>query len=292
MRFSYSAGNMFLKCKKKWYLKYVEKVDRDTDSEDDALALREGKALHQVLELSVRDGKNFKLDFLTNAAAEYQLDEESMFKVYACLTSYYRLHARCGLTVVGTEVEIGDEGYVGYIDSIMQDSNGNWWIEDTKTTGMLMETIFARLHNDTQLNIYAYYAPQIAEKLKLPLRLFAGVRYRVVAKPRIVNKPGEPLQAYAGRTTPKIFDVEIPKRLLNPEDAYLAHMALRNEALMLTASAPCNRQSCIDYNRPCEYWSKCHSGTFTECKNSCSVFTAENISDRTLPPMKSVDLLA
>lgn len=292
MKFSYSAGNMASKCKRKWYLKYIAKAAFDADVQDDALALKEGKALHEVLEFSLRDAANYKEEYLTQAVRNQELNQESMYRVYACLFSYYRLHAPSCLTVVGTEVEVGDENYVGYVDSVMADRNGNWWIEDSKSSGMVMETLFARLAQDTQLNLYAYYAPQVAEKLGLSMNKFAGVRYRVVQKPRIVPRAGEPLKDYARRADCKAYDVEIPRHLLNPQVAYDQHMALRSEMVGLTEETACpNRQACIDYNRPCEYWSHCHNGkTHSECKESVRVFTFATMTDRTIAN-SDVDLL-
>lgn len=284
MRFSYSASNMANKCKRKWFLKYIMKAPFDADVSDDALALREGKAMHQVLEFSLRDAANYKEEYLIQATKDNELDTESMFRVYACLYSYYRLHAPSCLQVVGTEIEVGDENFVGYIDSIMADRNGYFWLEDTKSSGMVMETLFSRLEQDTQLNLYAYYAFQVAEKLKLPLAKFAGVRYRVVQKPRIVPRSGETFKDYAKRADCKAHDVEIPLAALDPEVAYRQHMALRAEMVGLTEEQACpNRQSCIDYNRPCEYWSHCHKGkTHSECKSSVRVFTYANMNDRTI----------
>jgi PD-(D/E)XK nuclease superfamily len=284
MRLSYSGGNLAMKCHRKWYLKYVLKVSVDADSQDDALALREGKAMHTVLEYSYRDASNYKEEYLITAARENNLDDASLYKVYACLYSYYRLHAPSGLRVAGTEVEVGDETYVGYIDSIMVDKNGYWWMEDTKSSGMVMETIFSRLEEDQQLNLYAFYAPQVAEKLKLSLHKFAGARYRVVQKPRIVPRVNEPLKDFARRADAKAYDVEIPVTAMNPAKAYQLHMQLRGSLLNLTEETACpNRQSCIDYNRPCEYWSHCHKGkTFTECKDGVKVFTYATMTDRTI----------
>jgi hypothetical protein len=285
MRFSYSGGNMAMKCQRKWYLKYIMKVEVDSDSQDDALALREGKALHTVLEFSNRDARGYKEEYLIAAAKEQSLDNESFYKVYACLYSYYRLHAPSGLSVAGTEVEVGDDNYVGYIDSVMVDRNGYWWMEDTKSSGMVMETLFARLEEDQQLNLYAFYAPQVAEKLKLDLSKFAGARYRVVQKPRLVPKNNEPLKDFAKRADAKAYDVEIPVSAMNPVAAYQLHMKLRATMLGLKDEDICpNRQACIDYNRPCEYWSHCHKGkTFTECKSGVKVFTYATMTDRTIP---------
>lgn len=284
MRLSYSGGNMAMKCQRKWYLKYIKKAEVDSDSQDDALALREGKAMHMVLEYSNRDARNYKEEYLITAARENSLDNESLYKVYACLYSYYRLHAPSGLTVVGTEVEVGDDTYIGYIDSIMADSNGNWWMEDTKSSGMVMETLFSRLEEDQQLNLYAHYAPQVASKLNLDINKFVGARYRVVQKPRIVPRLNEPLKDYAKRADAKAYDVEIPLAAMNPTNAYSLHMKLRDNMMNMSEQDACpNRQSCIDYNRPCEYWSHCHKGkTFTECKAGVKVFTYATMTDRTI----------
>lgn len=288
-KISYSAMSMLRKCRRKAYLKYKLHVPKDPDYTDDAVALRFGSAFHKVCELTKHEKSLFTMDIFNTACKEQNLELEDVFKVYACLMSYYKLHTVSRLRCIGLEMEVSNDDIVGYIDAILLDSNGFWWICDLKTSGMLVQSLFARLHRDPQLNLYANFAGQVALKYGLATEKFAGVRYRVVTKPKHVPKTGESFDAYSLRAAPEMYDVEVNAGELDYTEAFEDLMQAKVEMDSLSSeTAICNRQSCIDYNRPCEYWSRCHGKTFTECRDSVKVFTLSNINDRTKAP---VDLL-
>jgi hypothetical protein len=282
-RFSYSAAGMLKTCEKQYAMKYILGVEKDPDSDEDATALRFGKAFHKVCEDTLHDYRNFNMDMLDRACFDNNLDTQAKTKVYACLKSYWALHAASNLICRGLESEIGDDNFVGYVDAVLIDSQGFWWVTDLKTSGMIVDSLFARLHKDPQLNFYGAFAGQLAEKFKLEMSKFAGCRYRVVSKPRAEPKPGESLQSYVSRANVETYDIEIPISLMNFQEAYESMVADREKAAAMTLeNAKCNRQNCLIWNRPCPYWSQCHGKTFTECKDSVRVFTTKTMCDRTI----------
>lgn len=281
-RYSYSADGVRKTCEAKYCYKYTLGINKDSDAEEDASALTFGKCFHTVCEHTNHEARLFTPDILTRAAFEGQVNGENCTKVFACLKSYYQLHAASKLKCIGVELEIGNEEYIGYIDAIMADANGNWWIVDLKTSGMVVESLFARLHMDTQLNLYAAFAYQVADKLKVPLEKFAGCRYRVVSKPRTVPKAGEGYESYAARANVETYDVEVPLDVLNPREALEEILDGRAKAKEITVTnCKKNRANCIFYNRPCEYFSQCHGKTYTECVAATKVFTTKTMNDRT-----------
>jgi hypothetical protein len=287
-RFSYSASNVLKSCEKQYCFKYVLGVEKDTDIEDDAAALRFGKAFHTVCELTNHDVRKFNTSMLTKAAFDNCLNTEDTTKVYACLKSYFDLHSKSKLECVGIELEIGDENLVGYIDAVMADRNGNFWICDLKTSGLVVDTLFARLHKDPQLNLYCAFAEQVVEKInaasnrKLDIKKLQGCAYRVVAKPRTTPKTGESFEAYAARAAPEAYDVYIPIDKMDPESALREIRELQTKAKAITLdNSRCNRANCVQWQRPCDFFSQCHGATFTECKESAKVFTTKNQIDQT-----------
>jgi hypothetical protein len=193
-----------------------------------------------------------------------------------------------GLDKFGNPCPRYEGGLVGYIDAVMKDRNGNWWIVDLKTSGLIVDTLFARLHKDVQLNLYAAHVEQAMQIInngranKLEMSKFQGCRYRVVAKPRTTPKTGESFEAYATRAAPEAYDIVIPIELMNPKEALIEILELRKKAAEVTLdNSKCNRNNCIQWNRPCDFFSQCHGKTFTECKESAQVFTTKNMVDQT-----------
>lgn len=292
-RFSYSAHNMFLKCQYKYLLHYIYKAPKDADAVEDATALMYGKAVHETAELTMHDSAKFSMEMFTAICEKYKIEYDDRYKVYASLFSCYRMHSISKLKAIGFELEIGGEDIIGFIDLVLEDTNGNWRICDLKTSGMVMEILFARLAQDPQLNLYAAYAGLVAEKLGLDCSKFVGVHYRIAGKPRIAPKSGETYNAYSLRAACECHDIFIPKEMLNPNEALEKMLRLKTIANSITdESAEKNRQSCVDYNRPCEHWSHCHGGkTFTQCKNEVKVVTLKVASDMTMPAQDISDLL-
>ena len=275
IRISYSSSNTLLSCEHKFWLDKVVKAPRDPDAvESDAFAF--GKVYHQVLENTKHKAELYNESILLDAARDCQCHIDELPKVFACLSRYYPMHFKSKLDCIACEIEIGDgESFIGYVDAILVDRFGNWWICDLKTSGMLMASLFARLAQDSQLNIYAYYVGQICKITGLDPAKFAGCRYRVVTKPKAVFKVNESFDSYAKRVNCESYDFAVPASLLNP-DIYVRQLGkLREKAETLTEETTVkNRSNCLAYNRPCEYWSRCHGGlTYTECSERAEMFT-------------------
>ena len=91
---------------------------------------------------------------------------------------YLRLHNKSNLEAVVCEHEIIDDQVVGFIDVVFKEKDSDkWWICDLKTSSRLSSTLISRLPQDRQLNLYAYFADQIADTYGLKLDQYQGCRY-------------------------------------------------------------------------------------------------------------------
>ena len=255
----------------------------DSDSEQDTTALRVGKAFHQIQEDCLHDKKKFVGPIASKAWLDNEITEETQRQmILAMCLKYWDLHSKQGLKVVGCEMEIGDEDVIGYIDAVMQDENGFWYIVDLKTAGRLNASLLSRLSHDVQLNLYSYYAHQVAAVYGLDLSLFAGTRYRVTTKCTIKQQKKETGLAFRDRCFGKVesYDIFIPARDLIPEETHTGILKMRDEGMrilnMPESEVPQNRSYCENYFKPCEWWSQCYGNTFTDGANNLALTDSIN----------------
>ena len=288
IRISYSSSNTFQGCNRKFYYQKVKKVPHDPDYQDNSTALRLGKSFHQVLEDAFhRKEKLCKEIFQKSFDDNDILSDTERCMIRAMVHKYLALHTKSGLSVVAVELEIGNDDYLGYIDVIMKDRNGNWWIVDLKTAARLNESLLSRLSRDPQLNVYSYFVPKIAELLKLDPHLFAGVRYRVTTKCAIKLNKKEGITDFTKRCYERIesYDIGIPAESLTPDLVYSQFMSLltkmNNLEFIKEEEIPQNFTYCESYFRPCPYWSRCYGETFSNAALQHKIFTSDDIVDLT-----------
>lgn len=290
MRISYSSSNLIQGCQRRFWHEKIAKTSHDSDYIDDSTALRLGKAFHQVLEDVGHRKKDLKKPIFEKAFEDNAIntDTERCY-IYAMVHKYLALHGKSGLRVKFCEVEIGEQDkYIGYVDAIMIDRNGNWWIVDLKTAGRLSNSLLSRLSRDPQLNLYSHFRDQIAEKCSLDPLKFAGTRYRVTTKPTIKLNKKESTSEFIKRCFDRIesYDIGIPATDLSPEESYRHIMSLRDRAIELEDTpeklVPQNFTYCETYFRPCPYWSHCYGCTFSEAAEQYSISDTSDISDLTM----------
>jgi hypothetical protein len=286
LRMSYSSSNTFLGCNRRFYYDKIVKADYDPDYNDDQKALRIGKAFHEVLELCHHEAAQLSKSHFGKSFEAHGVDnpgEQGM--IIAMVQKYLILHKKSGLSVVGIELHVGDENIHGYIDAIMIDEGGHWWIVDLKTAGKLNGSLLSRLSRDPQLNIYSYYRNQVADLLKLDPSKFKGVRYRVTTKSTIKFGKRETLMSFAKRCFERIesYDIGVPREDLNPTAVYRQFMELlgRMRKLETTKESDIgqNFTYCESYFRPCPYWSRCYGKTFSAAAEQYRIFDSANIPD-------------
>jgi hypothetical protein len=285
IRISYSSSNTYQGCQRKFYYHKVIKIDNDPDFTENSKALRIGKAFHQILELCRHDFKAITNDIVYKSFEENKLDcptEQGL--VLGMAKKYSVLHKKSGLALAGIEIEIGDRvNYIGFVDAVMVDTLGAWWIVDLKTAGKLNNSLLSRLSKDPQLNIYSHYTDQIAEVCKLKVENFAGVRYRVTTKALIKRSVKERMGAFVQRVYDRVesFDIGIPAKDLMPQETYNYFMSMLKKMRALQ-DTPENEISqnftyCESYFKPCPYWSRCYDKTFTEAGAQYTIHNSDTI---------------
>jgi len=295
-RFSYSASQMLQSCERKYFLKYVLDMPKDSDVEEDANALIWGKAYHWALETAQHARDNYRAESLLTHCKEQGLEQADFFRIAASVNAYFNLREKSYLHCIACEIEIGDENFVGYIDLILGDASGFWWITDMKTSSIISDNTFSKLTEDSQLNTYANFAQQVATKLGLKIENFAGVRYNVVSKTRTTPKPGETIAAFIGRTNVECHEAVIPVAALKPVETYekILRLKKRSDEMkvhMDITKTEQNRGNCLQWSRMCEWASQCSfSGmTATESLQNIKVFTGTSMIDQTLPAIVKDD---
>lgn len=277
---SYSSMKTLQNCESEYWHYKIAKTPHDSDYED-SNALGLGKAFHEVLEKTMH--KRFSEEFLVEAMQEHNVGPEDMPLLTGMLKKYVQLHKLSGLTVVKCELAINHHIYVGFIDMIMTDEQGGWWLGDLKTTSRFDEALLPRLPKDMQMNLYAYFAESIGPMLQLDPAKFKGCRYRAVTKPKLKQTKHESVEAYTLRLEKscQVYDIEIPVRLMNPKAAWdmLVDSQERVEQLHDGEVPKKNYNNCISYFKPCKYFSQCHGHIFSEGNNKVKVHTIESFEE-------------
>lgn len=276
-RLSHSSANLLRSCSRKWVHYKVENTPHDDDYNPDMQSSAVGKTFHQVLE----DHNHLKPEKIVSeierCAEENGCLPENIPMIHAMLLRYYQEHKKSGLEVVACEYQISSDETIGFVDVIVKNSKGEWWICDLKTYKSMYFVKPANLTMDYQLNLYAAFREEIAEKFSLEIKKYKGCILRVVTKPSLKQRETESYVEYVVRLKEsagcKLYDIEVPKHLMNPDEIYAAHLELHKKSIEMRKwgdRGVCNYNNCFAYNSPCAYYSRCHSGTFTELQEELS----------------------
>lgn len=276
---SHSSASTLLGCEQKYVYYKIEGAKPDPDFEkSDATSI--GSAFHWILEKSLHEKPTSITADLEACAVDgdIRLKRDDFALVHAMVIKYLRLHKRMGLKVVAVEPELQTDRFLGYIDAIMVDDAGKWWIVDLKTFKSIYLPGLPGLVRDPQLTLYAGHAAILAESLSLPLKDFGGARWRVTTKSTAKQKAGEDYGAYVKRLADeyiKSYDVPVPFEAMDPEGRLEIHDRLwvKTQELASAAHKPLrNYANCMAYFSPCQYYSRCHGGkTFTELQGSLAI---------------------
>lgn len=277
---SYSSAELLQSCEQRYAYYKIDKVPVDPDYEkSDALAL--GSAFHWILEQSRHEKPKSITEDLARCVSDPDigLSEDDVPLVHAMILKYLRLHQRMGLKVLHVETEIRTEWFHGYIDAIMEDSEGRWGIVDLKTHKSLHMPSLAALPRDPQLNLYAGHASALAQALGLDVKRFAGCRWRVVTKSSAKPKKGETAIEYIARLTDHhvvAYDIPIPIESMNWSERMRMHKSLWEKSGLLQGGRPLrNYKNCFSFYSPCSYWKRCHGKLFSEMRDSLQITVEE-----------------
>lgn len=280
-RLSYSSSTLLKNCSQKYFYHKVVGVAKDPDSSENEDAFNVGKCFHFVLEENGHTEDRLE-ELLDKGCKAFEVDSEKAM-IHAMLLRYLQAHKKSGLTPVKCEFYIENKIFIGYIDVILTDDQGYWWIADLKTASRFSEITTARLTDDPQLNLYCSFADMLAKALNLDINKFMGARYRVTTKSSLTQKASESYNEFVIRTANNVksYDIIIPKELMSPKETYKEFKKLHAKTMKLRSGKlkpEKNRSYCDSYFKPCEYWSQCHGGnTFTKCKELLVVNGSNNV---------------
>jgi hypothetical protein len=284
VRLSYSSLGTLQTCEQKFAHRKVYKTPVDADYEESE-AFGIGKAFHQVLEMT--NHTEVKNEYVDQALMDNNVKKIHKPLVIALAMQGVAINKASGLKIIKCELEISHKDYVGFIDAIGVDIFGFWWIVDLKSAGQYDEKILPRLPLDLQLNLYAYFKDHIAGALKLDPDKFAGCRYRQITKSKAERGNNEtdaefikrlitPRMSYGKFRAPvEARDITIPAFKMKPAMAWeIIQENLGRAREIQQGEAPKkNFKACLDFFKPCEYFSQCHGHLFTEGSRYVKVHT-------------------
>lgn len=258
-------------CQRKYFHKKIVKTPVDPDVTEDMESFAIGKTFHKVLENTKHVLDGYTYSDLLKVMEEYPLLTEAHAPMlYAMLGSYKRTHELSGLKAVACEVEVETDSFYGFVDVVLEGPGGKWYIGDMKTAASFSPAIIPTLFSHPQLNLYAAHKDEFAAAALVDPDLFAGCRYRLTTKSKLVPRNNEELSDFIGRLSGvcKTYDFIIPKERLTVDTIHSAHTEAyeyieEHKHALDQKKFPKNYGNCMAYHRPCEFWSKCHERNYT-----------------------------
>lgn len=262
-----SSLSLYLSCPRKYWHKKVNETPIEEVQDTEALDI--GKAFHWVLETKSHNLNGLRYQEVIGSCLDHNLTEDYAPMIFSMLSSYKEMHENSGLSVIACEIEVETKSFYGFVDAVMLDENGGWWIVDMKTSASYSKMLQATIPRHLQLNLYADNANVIADKLNLSLKDFEGVRYRLTTKSKLKRKDGEGVKDYLGRLSSVIKSYDFPVQV---SDLDMAGAAETHEWVSKAigkrkkeaSSFVCNFNNCTQYYRACEYFKHCHGREFFE----------------------------
>jgi len=262
---------LYSTCARKFAHKYKLKTPVDSDVVEDYEAFEVGKAFHQVLENTRHNVAGIKYAEVFDTVATFKVEDPNTAApmIFAMLSKYRQVFEKMGLEVAVCEMSVETETFYGIVDVVFKEKDsGKWWIGDLKTAASFSPALIPTLPRHPQLNLYAAHADLVAYGAGLNPSDFQGCRYLLTTKSRLIRKKTESLPDYISRLSKSVrsYDFKIPKEKMHPVDILRALEAVK----VFTSGAENLEQypqvwgSCNQWNRPCEYFSRCHGGMFSE----------------------------
>ena len=278
-----SMSNLLDVCEKRFFFKYLLNKPTDSDYIKPTYFLF-GSCFHEILDKTLHNGDLFTTQILNEITEKHGLDPVyEKAKMVSCLLEYYKMHKLSGLKTIKTEYYFEFDSK-GTLDAIMEDTDGGWWIIDTKTAKSLSDSRSILLFKDQQLNLYAHHAEDIKLRLKekegIELGEFKGIKYREITKAQERKKKvAETFEQFYQRLSPSTYrehtltlDILNTKkakqnvlnkteRVQNMIDKYLAN----GENIDILTE---NTQNCINFitKDVCPFFSQCHGVQYSASK--------------------------
>ncbi len=297
IRMSNSSFNQMNSCEMRYAHRKIFGTKVDSDIDTDKPHFKIGSCFHEILEHCLHNYDDSDIDTTYACFESHNIDsDQDRGLILAMVRKYSELHKKSGLTVIGCEDEVGDDYTIGFIDAIMIDAAGFYYITDLKTAGRFDNNLLARLKRDSQLNLYSYFRGQVEQKYGLDPEKFAGILYRVTQKVSRVKKASESLDDYVNRLLPLVesYSIFIPADELDPDSAYQAVRTAQVKATKFRDEGLEPKRDfgkCFEYFTACDYFSKCYGFLHTEASDHFSIENSKNIQPMVQEDPELEDLL-
>lgn len=266
MRHSNSSVNVGKLCKRKWFYKYIEKRDVDSNWKPSS-ALKIGRIVDACLTSWKEDYSLMTMERVKSFGLEENASDEQIIKAAACLRAFYANFPR-NRRIIASQFELRDESYLGYVDAIIvDDQTGLWFEADYKTASDFDPMIEIKLKNDQQVSLYLEHAGIIAFVLGLDMEKFGGFLYIEMSKSKQKMRltPTKTKEAMTfDEFNALIKDSQYRETVILPTDinkdavsGFYFH-AKDLEKIKAIEDAPMCQQNCMAYHSPCEYYSACY----------------------------------
>lgn len=172
------------------------------------------------------------------------------------------------------ELNFGPFNYTGFLDMLMQDAAGDWWILETKTVSAqtMSDDYLQRVKIDWQVTGYMYAARKILGVLP------RGVVYNVIKKPGIRLKKGETKSTFQTRVRDEYSKFAHEKGYFTRAEVLIGMGQLKmwkSEVMQVGADIvsrheskkqqwPMSTGACIGKYGSCQYLPACIDGKFNQ----------------------------
>jgi hypothetical protein len=271
---SQSAMRVLTDCERKFQHAYVLHTVRDVDYVEPTY-FRFGSALHALAERTRHDFAALTPEMVEGACMEYRLDwEKDGAKLVAMLREYSERHMASvvsqGIEILALELELVTRDWVMYIDAVLRNSLGMWWMADLKSASEFDPVVENKMRHDAQVNLYMAHAHLVAEKLGLDMAKFVGFEYREIMKPKERLKKSETRAELIERMVPPIRFTLLSSQYegTNLVVEQMGRQLERARAMFTSSDGITeNRSLCHAKGTTCPYYSRCNGGkTYTQLK--------------------------
>lgn len=275
-----SSFSLFQACPRKYYHYKVAKTPIDSDVSENTESLDVGKCFHKILENTRHNLNGLTYAIVVRETIDHSLNPDIHAPlIFAMLSQYKKVHEKSGLKVLACEHEIETPRFYGIVDVVLSEGK-KFWIGDMKTAASFYQSLIPTLPRHPQLNLYAAHIEEIADALDLSPKNFAGCRYLLTTKSKLIQKAKETTAEYIGRLSKSVksFDFIIPREMLDPAKVVTAHSLAADYVYNHTRDLDYqpNYGNCMAYNRPCNYYSQCHGKQVTSLYNSLDFISSED----------------
>lgn len=268
--YSYNQIKIFNQCKKKYYHRYVAKTIEDTDYNPNRTSLEFGTLAHILAEKysTNKVEPNFD-DFLQVLQPHLDLippesSNEFIAKLWVvtqCIVDMYQTKlADC--TLLQTEYQLNNRSIVDVI--LKKDSN--IYLFDYKTVSSFEQKKLSSLHNDSQLNYYAY-------GLKDEYEISHIGHIELLKTSHKMTKKDASAKELAYRIVSEKSSIRDFYRIVVAKYDYTTWSRINRqieeiEEIEETEQYFCNYDSCVDnYGGSCPYFSQCNKCLFSSQHN-------------------------